>query len=83
MKRISAPFIERVRLSSPVQRIRRLPDGVLIDGGCGWERFDQVVLATHADQSLAMLGDADDDERRLLGPFPIAITKPCSMPMRG
>lgn len=70
VKRISAPFIERVRLSSPVQRIRRLPDGVLIDGGCGWERFDQVVLATHADQSLAMLGDADDDERRLLGAFP-------------
>jgi hypothetical protein len=28
--------------------------------GADAERFDQVVLATHSDQALAMLGDATD-----------------------
>ena len=31
--------------------------------------FDHVVLATHADQALALLDDADTDEQRLLGEF--------------
>jgi len=39
-----------------------LDDGTL-------ERFDGVVLAGHADQSLGLLSDPDADERRLLGPW--------------
>ena len=70
VKRISAPFADKVRLSSPVRKVRRLPDGVEIDAGHGWERFDHVVIAAHADQALAMLADADADERELLGAFP-------------
>ncbi len=35
------------------------------DGGS--QEFDRVILATHADQSLALLGDPTDDERELLG----------------
>ena len=31
------------------------------------ETFDKVVLATHSDQSLAMLGDASPQERETLG----------------
>jgi hypothetical protein len=34
------------------------------------DRFDAVVLAAHADQSLAMLADADGEERALLARFP-------------
>ncbi|MCK6445020.1 MAG: FAD-dependent oxidoreductase [Planctomycetes bacterium] len=34
------------------------------------ERFDHVVLAAHADQTLAMLADPSDAERELLGAFP-------------
>lgn len=33
------------------------------------ERFDHVVVATHADEALALLRDATDKERRLLGAF--------------
>ena len=32
-------------------------------------RFDKVVVATHADQALALLEDPSDDERRVLGAF--------------
>ena len=37
--------------------------------GGAWERFDRVVLATHADISLRLLADADETERRVLGAF--------------
>ena len=33
----------------------------------GSERFDQVVLACHGDQALALLDDASDGEREILG----------------
>jgi predicted NAD/FAD-binding protein len=34
------------------------------------ERFDEVVLACHADQALTVLTDATERERELLGAFP-------------
>lgn len=88
VKRISAPFADGVRLSSPVRKVRRLPDGVELDAGRGWERFDNVVIAAHADQALAMLTDADADERELLGAFPyrrneaVLHSDPALMPRR-
>ena len=39
------------------------------DASGGVDRFDQVVIATHADQALAMLAEPTADERRLLGAF--------------
>ncbi|WP_144905303.1 NAD(P)/FAD-dependent oxidoreductase [Novosphingobium taihuense] len=70
VKRMSASFADGMRLSSPVKQVRRLPDCVEINCRSGWERFDHVVLASHADQSLAMLADPDAEERRLLDAFP-------------
>ena len=65
---ISAPFAERVRLSAPVRSITRGPDQVEIAAdGCETEHFDEVVIAAHSDQALAMLGDSSDLERELLG----------------
>lgn len=70
VKRISAPFADRVRLSAPVRQVRRTGDGVEIDSGHRRERFDHVVIAAHADQALGMLADPDAMETRLLGAFP-------------
>ena len=56
-----------VRVSTPVTRVRRLPDGVEVTGGGRLERFDQVVLACHSDEAVAMLADASDAESELLG----------------
>ena len=54
------------RLRSPVQRIMRDARGVLV-ASCGQtEHFDKVVLASHADQSLALLGDASPAELEVL-----------------
>jgi len=54
------------RLSAPVQRIERLADGVLVHVQGQSERFDKVVIATHSDQALALLGDASGQERQTL-----------------
>ena len=62
------PRIEDPRLNLPVRRVRRQADGVLVDTDHGTERFDEVVLACHSDQSLALLGDgASAQERAVLG----------------
>ena len=55
------------RLSTPVRRVTRVPHGVLVATDNGTDRFDQVVLATHSDESLALLGDAGAAEQAVLG----------------
>jgi predicted NAD/FAD-binding protein len=60
------------RLATPVRVVRRLPPGsgaagVMVRTDAGEERFDDVVLAAHSDQSLALLADASADEQRVLG----------------
>jgi predicted NAD/FAD-binding protein len=55
------------RLNTAVQSIRRDAQGVWIASGGQTERFDQVVLACHSDQSLALLSDASPQERATLG----------------
>jgi predicted NAD/FAD-binding protein len=68
---IAAPWRERVRLGSAVRRIERLPGGVRIEAdGCESEVFDQVVIAAHSDQALAMLADPSESEREVLGSIP-------------
>lgn len=52
------------RLGTPVEAVRRRKDGVLVKlPGAEWERFDEVVFATHSDDSLKMLIDAGKAER--------------------
>jgi len=58
-----------VRLGMPVTRITREAGGVLVESRCGRERFDACVLACHADESLALIGDADTEEHNVLGSF--------------
>ena len=68
---IVRPWRERLRLSTPVRAIERHDDGVTVRPAGGEpERFDEVVLACHADQALAMLADASDREHEVLGAFP-------------
>jgi hypothetical protein len=70
VERIEAPLRQRARLNTPASAIRRDAGGVRVRDMAGhWDRFDKVVLACHANQALALLGDADGCERDLLGRF--------------
>ena len=57
-----------VRLSACIAEIKRDAEGVEITFANGEkERFDQVVIATHADQALHLLRDPTDEETKALG----------------
>ncbi len=60
----------RVRLNCPVLSVQRGYDGVSVTSVLGTEPFDHVVLACHSDQALALLADADERERDILGAMP-------------
>lgn len=64
--------VSDARLATPVREVRRLPPGegaagVMVATDHGSERFDEVVLACHSDQSLALLADASAEECAVLG----------------
>ncbi|WP_181701850.1 NAD(P)/FAD-dependent oxidoreductase [Chthonobacter albigriseus] len=57
----------RVRLGDPVVAVERHPSHVTVRTASGdVDLFDQVVLASHTDQSLAMLTDPSAEERSIL-----------------
>ncbi|MGB1025169.1 MAG: NAD(P)/FAD-dependent oxidoreductase, partial [Rhodospirillaceae bacterium] len=67
---LTAAYADRIELGQGVRRIRRLPDGVEISDADGKiRRFDHVVIASHADEALAMLEKPSREEERLLGAF--------------
>lgn len=64
-------FRERIHLNSPVTSIRREQDKVWVSvNGEQAIEFDDVVLACHSDQALAMLSDASTAEQEVLGQIP-------------
>ncbi len=68
--RLLAPLQDRLSLGREISEIRRDVGGVDIRERSGaTHRFDAVVIATHADQALGMLGDATARERDILGQF--------------
>jgi predicted NAD/FAD-binding protein len=61
-----AERLDDVRLSSPVTQVRRTTRGVDVQSTGSFEHFDEVVLACHSDQALALLADPSDREANLL-----------------
>ncbi|GII63049.1 dehydrogenase [Sphaerisporangium krabiense] len=54
-----------LRLNAPVKQVAQDGDQVVVHGPGGPERFDHVVLATHADDALAVLAEPTAAQRRL------------------
>lgn len=70
VERLLAAFDHEITLKCGVRQVARRPEGVTVVDERGETRsFDEVVIAAHADEALAMLADADQDEHRLLGAF--------------
>jgi predicted NAD/FAD-binding protein len=71
IKPITKPYADQIRVSCPVANIRRQTDAVEVTPrNQPTEKFDQVVIATHSDQALAMLADPTDSEQNILGAIP-------------
>jgi len=70
VNRIIADFGGRVASGQPVTALERTPAGVVVTTREGaTERFDRCLVATHADDTMRILSDADDEERATLGAF--------------
>lgn len=73
----SRTYVERlvrnlgdIRLNHGVVAVQRVEDGVIVLDDQGHkERFDHVVIGTHADQALAMLCAPTERETQVLGAF--------------
>jgi predicted NAD/FAD-binding protein len=64
-------YRDNIRLNCPVVSVSRHADYVEVKPRQGEpEEFDQVVIATHSDQALAMLADPSDAESEILGAIP-------------
>jgi len=66
-----APYRERLRLGAAVAQVQRMRGAVRVrleDGRDG--EFDEVVIAAHADQALAMVHAPDEKEQEVLRCFP-------------
>ncbi len=70
---LTKPFLDRIRLQTPVQEIRREAESIDVVTSAGIERFDGVLLATHADTSLKILnGWSSPTEQNILSNFQYA-----------
>ncbi len=58
----------KLRLGAPVQEVRRDIVGASVKAeGAENEQFDQIIFATHSDDTLRMIADPSDTEAALLG----------------
>ncbi len=70
VERLTNAYKDRIRLAAGVTAVHRSEDGVKIRNRNGAvDTFDHVVIASHADQALAMLDEPTAEEQKLLGAF--------------
>ena len=67
---LTARFADRIITNAPVKNVLRRPDRVQFTAGGVAHEFDQIVIATHSDQALAMLADPTPLEDSILGAIP-------------
>mgnify|MGYP001378064534 CR=1 FL=1 len=69
VRRLTASFKDRIYLNTAVLGLQRRSEGVYLQTWVGWEGpFDSLVMATHADQALTILGsEATELECAVLG----------------
>lgn len=60
----------KVYLSTPVTKVDRSEQGVVLHSIRGAEHFDEVIFACHSDQALSMLAEPTQQEQEILGAIP-------------
>ncbi len=65
------PFAKNIHLNSQIKAIDRTNNGIIIHfDNTPAQQFDEVIIACHSDQALALLADASDDEKNILAAMP-------------
>ena len=64
---MTARFRDRIKLSTPVTEVIRTDECIQVLTADGVEEFDQIVMACHSDQALALLHHPTVDEEQILG----------------
>ena len=68
VKKLTAPFADRIRLGTGIASVTRDGNGITVTDTNGQrEHFDHLVIGAHSDEALAMLADPSDAEREILG----------------
>ncbi|MEO0390688.1 MAG: FAD-dependent oxidoreductase [Pseudomonadota bacterium] len=71
VRRLEVDMLARgvdIRLKAPVQAVTRHPGGARVKTwGADWASYDEVIFATHSDDTLSMLADARPEEQAILG----------------
>lgn len=71
LDKLLAPLGSRLRLDCGIVEVRRRNGQIYLRDTTGTETiFDKVIFASHSDQTLAMLGDATEEERQVLEAVP-------------
>lgn len=89
VEKLTAAYADRIRLRAGATSVKRDANGILVRDVSGQEsRYDDVIIAAHADEALALLSDPSAGEQRLLGAFrytknrAVLHTDPALMPRR-
>ncbi|PZO01240.1 MAG: NAD/FAD-binding protein [Hyphomicrobiales bacterium] len=69
VEKLRSAFTGELAIGHPVSSIHRKDGTVMVEDDRGTQAFDQVVIATHADQALALLAEPTSEEAALLGAF--------------
>jgi predicted NAD/FAD-binding protein len=69
VERLIKPFRDRIQINNPVHSVKRTAAGVEVISKNGTHLFDQVILATHGDDSLRILADPTATESEILSAF--------------
>jgi predicted NAD/FAD-binding protein len=76
VRKLIAPFADRIRTRAAVESVTRHHDHVSIKvRGQAAERFDAVFIASHSDEALRMLSDPSDKETAVLGAIPYQLNE--------
>lgn len=70
VRRLTTKFKDRIRVREKVQKVHRVDNQAIVQTeGSSPESYDKVILASHADQALEMLGSPEPYEKKELGKF--------------
>jgi len=70
VQKLCYPFIDNIRLNSNIKFIERKSNKVIVHSKYGSENFDYIFMACHSNEALAILKDASNNEKEILGAIP-------------